>query len=195
MITKLNNIYRELNNDSIVLTEIHDVIKYGYNRPKYFGPPNTYLSIEWMSNDKIIAISDKNIISSLPNKDFNLIALLLRDQSKYLNSYVKIFNEKGELINTLNFPDLKIFEEYPKMNYNPSISLSWYNNDKIENIRKNSNIKINIKTDIEVIFWFPNYREECCLFTGKNKFSEVYCSIDEERHLDSSKNALTWYNQ
>ena len=115
------------------------------------------------------------------------------DKSKYLGGYIKMFNDKGELFKTLDFPNLKILEKYPKLNYKPSISFSWYNNEKIEKIKNNSNIEININTDIEVTFWFPEYREECCLFTEKLKFSKIYFTVDEERHLDSIKNALNWY--
>lgn len=193
MIKELKNIYRNLDDNSIVSTEVHDVLQFGYNRSKYFGPIDTYLSIEWKYNDDSIAISDKNIILSLPNKNFSLITLLIMDKSKYLGGYIKIFNDKGELFKTLDFPNLKISEKYPKLNYNPSISFSWYNNEKIKKIKNNSNIEININTDIEVTFWFPEYREECCLFTEKLKFSKIYFTVDEERHLDSIKNALNWY--
>jgi hypothetical protein len=193
MIKELKNIYRNLDDNSIVSTEVHDILQFGYNRSKYFGPTDTYLSIEWKYNDQSIAILDKNIILSLPNKNFSLITLLIMDKSKYLGGYIKMFNDKGELFKTLDFPNLKILEKYPKLNYKPSISFSWYNNEKIEKIKNNSSVEIDINLDIEVTFWFPDYREECCLLTEKGRFSKIYFTVDEERYLDKNKNNPKWY--
>lgn len=193
MIKNLENIYINIDDSSVASIEPHESVTYGYNRSKYYGPKNTYLILNWEFNKKKISIKEQKAILSFPNKEYSSISLLIKDKSKKNGSFIKIFNDEGVLINTLDLPNLKIFELYPKMTYKPSISLSWYNNERIKTINENTNVEINPNTDLEVTFWFPNYREEAVLNTNEGKFSKIYFTVDEEKHIDPSKNIPIWY--